>query len=327
MAGSSFCPVLPDFGEDSLEHWSELAAVWSHVPCWKKAENRRKQGHGMCTRPPHSLPWNLPFCVQMSAPREQQHRWQAWVHSTVSPTSTECHCSLCSYQCLGGAENPRPQSHPCPGLLPARCPPGVRGVGGDPKQCSRRRQQGALWESRAPARPLNWAVSPPEPPALYLEKCGLWGTKQTGALRWELGPDVRATVTPSVSSCSRRQHFPALRFRAAFVFHPGHPQPRTLGPSHSRRKCCWERLLYSDLGPWCGFAERATVSMDTWSLKKQPWTVSDAGHLLSLPWKHLSSSGGSLCLLCEPLWAGLSRHCSVQAFPHHPSVTSGRHMA
>ena len=63
---------------------------------------------------------------------------------------------------------------------------------------------------------LNWAVSPPEPPALYLEKRGLRGPKQTGALRWELGPDVRASVIPSVSSsCSRRQHFPALRFRAA----------------------------------------------------------------------------------------------------------------
>lgn len=138
--------------ERTVGSWSELGAVGTHV-LLGDAENRHKQWDGTWAQPP-TLPWNLPFCVQTPASREQRHCWQAWVQPTIFPTSTGCYCSLSSYlspQCLGGTENPGPQSHPHPGLLPAGCPPSVWGVGGGPKQYVR---------GRVPARPLNWAVSP-----------------------------------------------------------------------------------------------------------------------------------------------------------------------
>lgn len=137
--------------------------------------------------------------------------------SRVSPTSGGHHWSLCSCsspQGLGGAADPKPQSH----VAQASCPQDAHrefGVWVGIPSTVVGEAAGALWESKALARSLTWQLCP-EPPAPYLEKYGLWGPKQLGTLHWELGPDIRGSMTPSVSSpCSIRQHFPALGFRAA----------------------------------------------------------------------------------------------------------------
>ena len=93
--------------------WPEQTGLW-----WGSTEKRHKQRDGTWAGPLDSLPWNLPFCVQTPASTEQRRCWPARVQPTTSPTSTGCYFLLSSYlrpQCLGGTENPGPQSHPHPG--------------------------------------------------------------------------------------------------------------------------------------------------------------------------------------------------------------------
>ena len=66
---------------------------------------------------------------------------------------------------------------------------------------------GVPGESGAPARPLNWAAATRVPSTLSQERSSV-GPEQTGVPPWEMGPDFRAAIIASASSCSRRQHFP-----------------------------------------------------------------------------------------------------------------------
>lgn len=141
----------------------------------------------LCADP--SLTWTMPASLA-----------RLGIIGHISLISLGCHCSLC---CTSASNSLRPHSQP---HLACACREHTWRWAVGRREAAQ--QLSGRASSYLPGLHTGWL--PLRPPALYLEKDGLWGPELT-ALSWGLGADRPSHYT-LLSSCSGRERFPGLLF-------------------------------------------------------------------------------------------------------------------